>query len=354
MTDENISLAVEGVSGAVVGAKLDADAGSTGLGGSAAGNSGGLGGAGGSLKPVGADRNGEDLKGSAGGAGIAGAISLALGDTGEKVPDVVAGAVDELTGVIVGVGAAVTSSSSSSSSSSEGRLSSLVEGLDGEGVSAVVSAVAGAPEPALSCSSAISSSKSSSSSSASASSSLMPIVPAVGAGGAGGGALGSPIMLRRSGAPAGVVKPEPGVVKELEDGPTSNVDSLGTAGAPMIDVLCGGGGGGGGVNSTGGPAEKSGPIEISCGGAAFGSGANSRCTGCHGDEGSPCNSCFSVIEMSNCLNSSICLEISIKRLSVKLRKPIRASERTSGLPGGGGNPMSLGVTSPSASSCGRI
>lgn len=263
MTDENMSLAVEGVSGAVVGAKLDADAGSAGLVASAAGNSGGLGGAGGSLKPVGADRNGEDLKGSAGGDGIAGATSLALGDTGEKVPDVVAGAEDELTGVIVGVGAAGTSSSSFSSS--EGRLSSLTEGLDGTGVSAVVSAVAGAPEPPAvsACSSAISSSKSSSSSSASASSSLMPAALAAGAGGAGGAALGSPIMLRRSGAPAGVVKPEPGVVKELEDGPTSNVDSLGTAGAPIIDVLCGGGGGGGGVNSTGGPAEKSGPIDIS-------------------------------------------------------------------------------------------
>jgi hypothetical protein len=127
MTDENMSLAVEGVSGAVVGAKLDADAGSAGLGASAAGNSGGLGGAGGSLKPVGADRNGEDLKGSAGGAGSDGATSLVLGAAGEKLLDVAAGAGDVITGVIVGAGTTGISSSfsSSSSSSSRGRLCPL-------------------------------------------------------------------------------------------------------------------------------------------------------------------------------------------------------------------------------------
>lgn len=360
-----MSPAADGVSGADEGAKLDDDVGSI------AGGSGAFGGAGGSLMAEGDDRKGDDLNGSAGGAagvgsaaGTAGAAgaSLALDATGENEPEVVVdGGVeldsDELTGVIVGAGGVGTSSSSSSSSSSRLRLSSVVGWLNLEIVSPVISA-AGATV-ADSASSPISSSKSSSSSNASASSSLIPTEGAGAGGGAGGagggGALGSPIMLRRSGAPSGVDKPEPGVEKELEEGPTSKVDSFGVAGAPIIDVLWGGGGGGGGgVNSTGGPAEKSGPIEISCGGAAFGSGANSRCMGCHGEDGSPCSSCLRVMEMSNCLNSSICLEISMKRRSVKLRKPIKASLRTSGFPGGGGRPMSFGVTRPSASSCGRI
>ncbi len=46
-----------------------------------------------------------------------------------------------------------------------------------------------------------------------------------------------------------------------------------------------------------------------------------------GDVGSPESSCFSVIEMSSCLSSSICFEISIKRRSVKLRNPIKASDK---------------------------
>ena len=329
----------EGAEGAEAGAKLEIDGDSAGLFDSVIGGSGGFGGAAGSLGLAEVDRNGDDLNGS---AGVTGAAAAEVSLTGVKEPETVGAAIPELTGVMVGAGGAGTCSSSSSSSS--------------------MSAVgAGAVEAIISSSSdSISSSKSSSSRRASASSSLMPAgaVAAGGAGGGGGGggaALGSPIMLRRSGAPGGVDNPEPGVENALDEGPTSNVDSLGTAGAPIMDVLWGGGaGGGGGVNSTGGPAEKSGPIEISCGGAAFGSGANSRCTGCQGEEGSPCSSCLRVMEMSNCLNSSICLEISMKRRSVKLRKPINASESTSGLPGGGGNPISLGVTSPSASSCGRI
>lgn len=264
-----MSPAADGVSGADEGAKLDDDVGSI------AGGSGAFGGAGGSLMADGDDRKGDDLNGSAGGAagvgsaaGTAGA-SLALDATGENEPEVVVdGGVeldsDELTGVIVGAGGVGTSSSSSSSSSSRLRLSSVVGWLNLEIVSPVISA-AGATG-ADSASSPISSSKSSSSSNASASSSLIPTAGEAAAGGAGGGGgggeFGSPIMLRRSGAPGGVDNPEPGVEKELEDGPTSNVDSLGVAGAPMIDVLCGGGGGGG-VNSTGGPAEKSGPMEIS-------------------------------------------------------------------------------------------
>lgn len=263
-----MSPAADGVSGADEGAKLDDDVGSI------AGGSGAFGGAGGSLMAEGDDRKGDDLNGSAGGAagvgsaaGTAGAAgaSLALDATGENEPEVVVdGGVeldsDELTGVIVGAGGVGTSSSSSSSSSSRLRLSSVVGWLNLEIVSPVISA-AGATG-ADSASSPISSSKSSSSSNASASSSLIPTAGEAAAGGAGGGEFGSPIMLRRSGAPGGVDNPEPGVEKELEDGPTSNVDSLGVAGAPMIDVLCGGGGGGG-VNSTGGPAEKSGPMEIS-------------------------------------------------------------------------------------------
>lgn len=271
-----MSPAADGVSGADEGAKLDDDVGSI------AGGSGAFGGAGGSLMAEGDDRKGDDLNGSAGGAagvgsaaGTAGAAgaSLALDATGENEPEVVVdGGVeldsDELTGVIVGAGGVGTSSSSSSSSSSRLRLSSVVGWLNLEIVSPVISA-AGATG-ADSASSPISSSKSSSSSNASASSSLIPTAGEAeaggvgdgGGGGGGGGEFGSPIMLRRSGAPGGVDNPEPGVEKELEDGPTSNVDSLGVAGAPMIDVLCGGGGGGG-VNSTGGPAEKSGPMEIS-------------------------------------------------------------------------------------------
>ncbi len=351
-TEENISPADEGDKGKEVGAKLEEGVGSAGLGGSIVGGSGGFGGACGSLDAVGDERKGDDLNGSAGGAGGVAGLEVEL--TGEKVPEVVGAAVAELegdTGVIVGAGGAGISSSSSTSVSS-------LSAFEKEGTSPVVSSAERALTKADS-SSAISSSSSSSSSNASASSSLIPTEGAGAGGGAGGagggGALGSPIMLRRSGAPSGVDKPEPGVEKELEEGPTSKVDSFGVAGAPIIDVLWGGGGGGGGgVNSTGGPAEKSGPIEISCGGAAFGSGANSRCMGCHGEDGSPCSSCLRVMEMSNCLNSSICLEISMKRRSVKLRKPIKASLRTSGFPGGGGRPMSFGVTRPSASSCGRI
>lgn len=284
-TEENISPADDGVKGAEVGAKLVEGVGSAGLGCSIVGGSGGFGGAGGSLDAVGDERKGDDLNGSAGGAA---GLEVAL--TGEKLPEVVGAACTEPdgdTGVIVGAGGAGISSSSSASVSN-------LSAFEKEGTSPVVSSAERSPTNADS-SSAISSSSSSSSSNASASSSLIPTDGAGGGGGAGGaggagggGALGSPIMLRRSGAPGGLDKPEPGVEKELDDGPTSKVDSFGVAGAPIIDVLWGGGGGGGGgVNSTGGPAEKSGPIEISCGGAAFGSGANSRCIGCHGEDGSP-------------------------------------------------------------------
>lgn len=237
-TEENMSPAAEGVKGADVGAKLEEAIGSAGLGGSIVGGSGGFGGAGGSLDAVGDERKGDDLNGSAGGTG--GVAGLDVEVTGEKVPEVVGDAGAKLegdTGVIVGAGGAGISSSSSKSAFTS--VSSL-SAVEKDGTSPVVSSAERAPTNADS-SSAISSSSSSSSSNASASSSLIP-TEGVGAGGGagcegGGGAFGSPIMLRRSGAPSGVDKPEPGVEKELEEGPTSKVDSFGVTGAPIIEVL---------------------------------------------------------------------------------------------------------------------
>lgn len=246
MTDENMSPAAEGVKDGDDGAKLDAGSGSGGAAeASDTKGSGGLGGAAGSGGDAGDDRKGDALNGSATGVGNVGGVTgvLAGGSppTGANAPDVVvegmlvrADGADELvTGVIVGVETLGCSSSSSKSSSSSSLIFSSSRGISF--ISVGVEAGGGA---ATTSSVTSSSSKLSSSKRASASSSVMSGKGGGADSGAGGsGTEGSPIMLRLSGAAADEPKLVAGVEKELEEGPTSKVDSFGVAGAPIIDVL---------------------------------------------------------------------------------------------------------------------
>ena len=122
---------------------------------------------------------------------------------------------------------------------------------------------------------------------------------------------------------------------------------------------CGGTPDMGELNLEGGSIEICGPKVNSWAGMGLGLGPGLSSvvlvvTGCHGELLSCASSCLSVTEIKSCLSSSICFESSIKRLSVKVRRPIIDSVSISGLSGFGVTPMRRGLIKPSASSWGLI